>query len=373
MNSRRHRRPTQISSDDSNRCFSPTSSIRDWRALLTDARLSEQETGLSTLFVAFGFLRWYESNDSDVANFAPLLLLPVQISKRRQGRGAVYSIKAASETPEINLSLRECMLRNSPDVARHLLDFDDEVDGIESYFDKVCSAIEGINQWGIERNLTLNHFAFGRLARYEDLSPDHWPEPPVDHPLLESLLGGSEAESTGGLHFALDDDLDDEAIENALPRSSSMMPMQRSTARFVRVNGNYKASRNPAEVARIVEAAIDFMIQHADLPDEEIPTLGIVAINIEQRDAIREEFNRSGRDEAIERYLNACNKGTSKRGPEPFFIKNLENVQGDEGDVIMISLTYGREVGQERVAQRFGPIARQSRTPLFKRPFRART
>jgi superfamily I DNA and/or RNA helicase len=83
-----------------------------------------------------------------------------------------------------------------------------------------------------------------------------------------------------------------------------------------------------------------------------------VAINIEQRDAIREEFNRSGRDEAIERYLNACNKGTSKRGPEPFFIKNLENVQRDEGDVIMISLTYGREVGQERVAQRFGPIAR---------------
>jgi hypothetical protein len=88
--------------------------------------------------------------------------------------------------------------------------------------------------------------------------------------------------------------------------------MHRSTARFVRVNGNYKASRNLAEVARIVEAAIDFMIQHADLPDEEILTLGIVAINIEQRDAIREEFNRSGRDEAIERYLNACNKGTSK-------------------------------------------------------------
>ena len=94
------------------------------------------------------------------------------------------------------------------------------------------------------------------------------------------------------------------------------------------------------------------------MPEEEIPTLGIVAINIEQRDAIREEFNRSGRDEAIERYLNACNKGTSERGPEPFFIKNLENVQGDERDFIMISLTYGREVGQERVAQRFGPIAR---------------
>ncbi len=74
---------------------------------------------------------------------------------------------------------------------------------------------------------------------------------------------------------------------------------------LVRVNGNYKASRNPAEVARVVEAAIDFMIQHADLPEEEIPTLGIVAINIEQRDAIREEFNRSGRDEG-DRTLFEC-------------------------------------------------------------------
>src|SRR5258706_9951678 len=48
-------------------------------------------------------------------------------------------------------------------------------------------------------------------------------------------------------------------------------------------------------------------------------------------------FCGAGRDEAIERYLNACNKGTSRRGPEPFFIKNLENVQGDERDFIMIS------------------------------------
>ena len=39
--------------------------------IAADARLAEQETGLSTLFLAFGFLRWYERNDSDVANFAP--------------------------------------------------------------------------------------------------------------------------------------------------------------------------------------------------------------------------------------------------------------------------------------------------------------
>jgi hypothetical protein len=72
------------------------------------------------------FLRWYESNTSDVANFAPLLLLPVQIAKKMQGRRAIYSIKAAAETPEINLSLRELLLRDSPDASRNMPDFDDE-------------------------------------------------------------------------------------------------------------------------------------------------------------------------------------------------------------------------------------------------------
>jgi hypothetical protein len=89
--------------------------------ITADARLSEQETGPSTLFVAFGFLRWYESNDSDVASFAPLLLLPVHIAKKLQGRKAIYSNKAAAETPEINLSLRELLLRDSstrPDISR---------------------------------------------------------------------------------------------------------------------------------------------------------------------------------------------------------------------------------------------------------------
>lgn len=185
--------------------------------IAADARLSEQETGLSTLFIAFGFLRWYDSNDSDVVNFAPLLLLPVQITKKLHGRKAIYSVKAATETPEINLSLRELLLRNSPDVARQLPEFDDENDTIENYFDKVQDAVDGISRWRIERNLTLGHFAFGRLAMYEDLSPDNWPETPVESPLLESLMHGSEAEASGDFLFAPDYDLDDEIIENAAP------------------------------------------------------------------------------------------------------------------------------------------------------------
>ena len=42
----------------------------------------------------------------------------------------------------------------------------------------------------------------------------------------------------------------------------------------------------------------------------------------------------------------------------PFFVKNLENVQGDERDCILISTTFGKPRGSSRVRQNFGPISR---------------
>lgn len=42
----------------------------------------------------------------------------------------------------------------------------------------------------------------------------------------------------------------------------------------------------------------------------------------------------------------------------PFFVKNLENVQGDERDVIFVSTTFGRPAPGALVRQQFGPINR---------------
>jgi superfamily I DNA and/or RNA helicase len=42
---------------------------------------------------------------------------------------------------------------------------------------------------------------------------------------------------------------------------------------------------------------------------------------------------------------------------EPLFIKNLENVQGDERDVILFSVGYGPD-SEGRVSMNFGPLNR---------------
>ena len=110
---------------------------------------------------------------------------------------------------------------------------------------------------------------------------------------------------------------------------------------LIRVDGDYRARRNPAEASRVAQEAIRFMRHFADHEPEEIPTLGIVSVNIDQRDLIREELRRlSADDELVKLYREKTdNKG------EDVFVKNLENVQGDERDFMFISLTRGRAAG----------------------------
>ena len=81
-------------------------------------------------------------------------------------------------------------------------------------------------------------------------------------------------------------------------------------------------------------------------------SLGVVAFGQRQHLAIVEELDRLRRaDPSLEDFF-------SDDRDEPFFVKNLENVQGDERDVIFLSIGYGPDENG-RVAMRFGPLNRQ--------------
>ena len=83
-------------------------------AIREDARLATEELGISTLFAAFGFLEWYEAETSDVAFFAPLLLLPVQIDRDLSDHRYRYFITGSDAAePTHNVSLKE-RLRPTP-------------------------------------------------------------------------------------------------------------------------------------------------------------------------------------------------------------------------------------------------------------------
>ena len=80
-----------------------------------------------------------------------------------------------------------------------------------------------------------------------------------------------------------------------------------------------------------------------------------MTLNIKQRDLIAELL-----DERL-RNVRGADQYREKWAPEgqPLFVKNLENVQGDERDTIFISTTFGKPPNAAAVRQNFGPISRQ--------------
>ncbi|MEY9441694.1 DUF4011 domain-containing protein [Bradyrhizobium elkanii] len=118
---------------------------------------------------------------------------------------------------------------------------------------------------------------------------------------------------------------------------------------FRNVKGRYKAGTNPVEAKAMIESIIEFM------QTDPGRSLGVVTLNQKQRDLIIEEFEYAiANNRSVQKYMDTWKERND--GLEEFFIKNLENVQGDERDVIFIGTVYGAEEPGARVMQRFGPI-----------------
>ncbi|GLK69782.1 hypothetical protein GCM10008179_34200 [Hansschlegelia plantiphila] len=112
-------------------------------------------------------------------------------------------------------------------------------------------------------------------------------------------------------------------------------------------NGVFDSGGTTANLIE-AKAVAQAIIQHAKSNPE--LSLGVATFSIKQRRAIQDEveiLRRKNPD--IETFLSA-------HPSEPFFIKNLENVQGDERDVILISVGYAKNA-QGQMAMRFGPLS----------------
>jgi very-short-patch-repair endonuclease len=109
----------------------------------------------------------------------------------------------------------------------------------------------------------------------------------------------------------------------------------------------YQKSRNLREAQAVAAAACNHLVERSD------ESLGVAAFNSQQRDLILNEIEvLQKKDAELDRILRA-----QEEAEESFFVKNLENVQGDEREVIFISTTYGPDHDTGKVYQRFGPIA----------------
>ena len=100
---------------------------------------------------------------------------------------------------------------------------------------------------------------------------------------------------------------------------------------------------NAGEAKCVAEAVMEHARNRAHL------TLGVAAFSVAQMQAIENQL------EILRRNDPSCEAFFADHPHEPFFVKNLENVQGDERDVVFISVGYGKIAGGY-VPMSFGPL-----------------
>lgn len=104
-----------------------------------------------------------------------------------------------------------------------------------------------------------------------------------------------------------------------------------------------KTRTNAKEADKVADAVMHHAIHTPKL------SLGVVAFSTAQMQAIQSAIElRRRKNPDVESFFRSHTN-------EPFFVKNLENVQGDERDVIFISIGYGR-TEDGKVPMSFGPL-----------------
>ncbi|MDF7812687.1 DUF3320 domain-containing protein [Hymenobacter sp. YC55] len=150
------------------------------------ARTSLEEQGVNILYLALGTLTWYETDSSEEARQAPLVLVPVLLERGTAAER--FKLRHTGAEVEGNLSL-EAKLKASFGLALPELD---EESPLADYYAAVREAVASKPRWRVEINsIALSFFSFGKFMLYRDLDPATWPTQAtlLGHPAIAALLG----------------------------------------------------------------------------------------------------------------------------------------------------------------------------------------
>ncbi len=183
----------------------PADLERQCRKIASEAKTAIEETGSNMLFLVFGFLEFYDSDESTRALQAPLLSLPVNLARAEIDRETGtyrYAVQHNGEELTENHTLREKLRR---DFLLALPDFEED-EKPEAYFVRIEKTIKNHKRWKVRRQITLGMLSFGKLAIWSDLDPKKNPGL-LRHKLIKSVFSGGSG-SDGAL-FAEDYRIDD--------------------------------------------------------------------------------------------------------------------------------------------------------------------
>lgn len=151
-------------------------------SLHRDAQALIEEQGVNVLYLALGRLTWVETNRDGTERHAPLLLIPVELT--RQTARQKFTIKWSQDEIEGNLSLAAKLKQDFgieltlPEIAEDFMP--------SAYFARAAASIASQPGWCVEGDaIALGFFSFAKFLMYRDLDPANWPD---GHKLLDSVV-----------------------------------------------------------------------------------------------------------------------------------------------------------------------------------------
>lgn len=152
------------------------------------ARVSMEENGVNTLYIALGFLKWYETDVSQKERYAPLVLLPIDIIRKSAQKG--YVIRVRDEEPQMNITLLE-MLRADFGLTISGLDplpMDESGVDLKRVFHIMRQAVMNFPHWDVEEMAFVGLFSFSQFIMWNDIR--NRSEELKRSPVVASLLSG---------------------------------------------------------------------------------------------------------------------------------------------------------------------------------------
>ena len=160
----------------------------------TEARSYMEEQGVNVLYLALGFLHWYEADSATEAHKAPLILVPVELL-RASGKDS-FSLQHNGDDLIDNLSLAAKL---KSDFGLNLATYIDdgaqdasELPAVGDYYRQVAAGVATQKRWQVHENeVVLGFFSFGKFLMFNDLDSKNWPQDkqPANHPVMRRLLG----------------------------------------------------------------------------------------------------------------------------------------------------------------------------------------
>lgn len=184
--------------------LAPVSLLSRLLKIDAEARSYIEEQGVNVLYIALGFLQWYEADSAQESRKAPLVLLPVSLQRGSGGKES-FSLLYSGDDLMDNLSLAAKLKTDFGLKLAAFVNADldaSEMPSVNDYYRRVAESVSAQKRWKVlENDVALGFFSFGKFLMFNDLDSKNWPEnkQPGDHPVMRRLLGSGFSDEYSAL------------------------------------------------------------------------------------------------------------------------------------------------------------------------------